>query len=375
MTSAFSPTLSPLRHRTKGQALCAQLTELALELGADAKLPTVLQLCAQLGVSVTTLNTVLAELESQKVIYRRHGVGIFVSPQLRQKCVGLVCAPNFFRPGISPFWQQLIEGVNGRAAAAGEGFRFYLAMPPARPELPVSEDLFDDVNAGRLHGVLLVGDEGGATDKWLASQQIPAVSFAADGRWNVRIDYGVLVRVALSRLVAEDCRELALLVTADPHEFGAIEPSPASRAFAEELLARALPHEKSWIWDAALALGSDAVPMPETHQEQGYRAVMELFGPERALKKTPQGLIIADDMMARGVLVGLQKLGIQAGTDVKIVSHLNCGSTVLHGHEAELSFIEVDSADIIRTMFETLEGLMKGQTPDDATIWVSPIVA
>lgn len=371
MTSALSPTLSPLRHRTKGQALCAQITELALELGADAKLPTVLQLCAQLGVSVTTLNTVLAELESQKVIYRRHGVGIFVSPQLRQKCVGLVCAPNFFRPGISPFWQQLIEGVNGRAAAAGEGFRFYLAMPPARPELPVSEDLFDDVNAGRLHGVLMIG-QADATTAWLGAQGVPVVNFAGDGPWSVQLDYATIVRIAVERLVAQDCRDLAIASPAEPDSFGKNALSLAPQGFVEELQQRALPAEKSWIWDASLALEAGAAPMPDTHQEQGYRAIMEMFGPKRVLEKMPQGLIITDDMMARGALSALNKLGVRPRKDVQIISHLNRDSMVLHEYEEELDFVIIDPAKVIRSVFETLEVLMNGENPSGPVVWVGP---
>ena len=367
-------TLVPVRHRTRVQAISAQLLELAHQLGPDVKLPTVLQLCAQLGVSVTTLNTVLAELESQKVIYRRHGVGIFVSPQLRQKCVGLVCAPNFFRAGISPFWQQLIEGVNRRATDAGEGFRFYLAMAPARPDLPVSEDLFDDVCAGRLHGVLMVG-QAAQTTAWLMSQQVPVVNFAGDGSWSVQIDYEAIVRAAVERLVAQNCRELAMATPAEPDNFGKTEFSSSAQGFVDELQARDLPLEKSWIWDASLALDEAATPMPDTHQEQGYRAAMEIFGPDRALENRPQGLVVTDDMMARGALAALHKLNLQPDTDVKIVSHLNAGSTVLQDYQNELEFVIIDPADVTRTLFETLETLMNGETPDGPVLWVGPSAA
>ncbi len=49
--------------QTKFQEICGRITDLAYELGPDAKLPTVLKLRDTLGVSIATLNAVLSELE------------------------------------------------------------------------------------------------------------------------------------------------------------------------------------------------------------------------------------------------------------------------------------------------------------------------
>ena len=366
-TPAFS-TLVPLRHRTKTQAISAQLTELAHQLGPDAKLPTVLQLCAQLGVSVTTLNTVLAELESQKVIYRRHGVGIFVSPQLSQKCVGLVCAPNFFRAGTSPFWQQLIESVQARASSKNEAFRFYLSILPDQSEQVVPHDLREDVEARRVNGVLMVGGNKRMAT-WLHEHKIPAVSFAGDGQWNVRIDYAALLRAAVETLTARGCRELAVMMPRDVNDVNVLQRSVY---FVDELKKRGMKIEPCWIWDAVGRFEENAAELPETHQEQGYRAVMDIFGPQRAIERWPQGLVISDDMMARGALIALGKLGVRPGIDLQIATHLNRNSAVLQGYENELNLIEIDPAAIVRAMFELLETLMDGQTPAATTAWVSP---
>ena len=366
-TSAFS-ALTSIPHRTRVQAVSAQLVELAHQLGPDEKLPTILQLCAQLGVSVTTLNTVLAELENQKVIYRRHGVGIFVSPQLSQKCIGLVCAPNFFRAGTSPFWQQLIEGMRARASSKNEAFRFYLSILADQSEQVVPRDLMDDVEARRVDGVLLVGGNKRMAT-WLDEQQIPAVSFAGEGQWNVRIDYAELLRAALETLVARGCRELAVMVPRDADDTGVLRRSVH---FVDELKKRVMPVEPSWVWEPDSRSEENAATSPETHQEQGYRAAMDIFGPQRLVARWPQGLVIGDDMMARGALIALAKLGVRPGVDVQIATHLNRNSAVLQGYENELSPIEIDPTAIVRAMFEMLETLMDGQTPDAATVWISP---
>ena len=53
--------------------------------------------------------------------------------------------------------QSLIESARERSVAKGDTFRFYLAIPSHRENLPVHDDLIEDVHAGRLHGALFIG--------------------------------------------------------------------------------------------------------------------------------------------------------------------------------------------------------------------------
>ena len=68
-------------------------------------------------------------------------------------------------------------------------------------------------------------------------------------------------------------------------------------------------------------------------------------------------------MMARGALVALSKLGLRPGTDIKIATHLNKGSTALHGYEGDLTIVEIDPAEIVAALFSMLETLMNGEKP------------
>ncbi len=372
-------SLEPVRHRTKVQALSAQIIGIAREMGPDTKLPTIVRLCEMLGVSMTTLNSALADLEGQKVIYRRHGVGIFVSPYLSQKSVGLVCAPEFFRAGTSPFWQQIIEDVQVRAASKNETFRFYLAIPSGKAAMPVNQDLRDDVNSKRLHGVFFIGNDASAV-QWLQSAGVPVVVFAGEGDWNVGLDYSEMVRRAVDVLIENGCTRLALLspgetqgraaASAKEAETGHKTRSETVIEFERRLGECALEVRPEWVWDVSDPL----VPFAETHQEQGFAGAMHFFGARQSAsrREIPDGVVIVDDMMTRGALVAMQKMGLKPGADVQIASHLNKGSAVLHGYEGDLHLIEIDPAAVVGAMFETLEILMAGQTPDVAVRWVAP---
>lgn len=356
MKVASSPPLP--KTQTKAQDAHERLFALATSLGPNAKLPTVQQLRRDLNVSLTTLDGVLKQLESQSVIFRKHGLGIYVSPRLKQKCVGLVCDPAFFSAGTSPFWQQLIEGARSRASQNGEAFRFYLAMSSSDGVLPIHDDLIEDVKAQRIQGVLFVGNND-AAQQWLKQHQVPSVVFAGKGEHGVEIDVFQLIDLAARHLVDKGCRRLALLCPWEiranpPEEEQSGGPWPDVRAFRQFLAENGLTVYPELIWDAR-TLGNRVDSVPETHQEQGYQAVMHLFDGSHL---PPDGLLSTDDMMTRGILAALRKLELKPGHDVEIVSHINRGSTVLHGEDENIAFVEVDPAEIVSQMFSQLEKLM-----------------
>jgi DNA-binding LacI/PurR family transcriptional regulator len=358
MTNTF------LKHSSKTQALCQHLTGLAQQLGPDAKLPTMQELRRELGVSIATLDSALTKLESQKVIYRKHGVGVFVSPRLGEKCVGLVVDPEFFQAGSSPFWQELIEGTRARAAAKGESFRFYVALA-GRDGLPVKEDLAEDVHAGRLDGILFIGANEPAV-QWIEAQGVPVACFAGSAPHKVQLNYETLIEQGVHELKRQGCRRLALIKKLDWRRQYLVYPqlSDLGQLFIEQLKQNGLALEPRFVQDAAY------YPSDESNQMQGFEAINRLWAEPNA--ERPDGLLITDDMMTRGALVGLEKCGVRIGTDIQIVSHINGGSTVLHGYEDTITLIQYDITKVVSALFELLEACMAGVAGTSSTVYVEP---
>src|SRR5262245_46403153 len=81
----------------------------ARQRGPHGKLPTVRELCADLGTNITVIDCVLTELEQQQVIYRRQGSGIYACGT-RRRTVALLFGASFVdRPIHSPFWDILLR--------------------------------------------------------------------------------------------------------------------------------------------------------------------------------------------------------------------------------------------------------------------------
>jgi DNA-binding LacI/PurR family transcriptional regulator len=369
----------PIR-RTKLQETCGQLADLAETLGPDAKLPTVIQLRDQLGVSVATLNSALTELEAQRVIRRKHGVGIYVSPRIRQRTVCLICDPSFFRvSGASPFWNLFVDRVRQRAEAEREEFSFHFTaddptvMAGEASSSPLQSALVNDITNGRVDGILCVGVLE-PTMEWIDAHQIPIVAFAGPGPYIVGIDSHEMIRLGVKALAEKGCRRIAYWSPVAPYRASPqnlpLNPKKLE-VFARSLSAASLPLYPELI-EQNEALATLPTYHTQSHQEQGYNLVMKIFGPESDPRTRPDGILSADDMQTQGALTALQRLGIRVGEEVQIATHANVGSPALLGWENDIILIEVDPSEIVHQMFSKLERLMEGITPNQKIYEVTP---
>jgi DNA-binding LacI/PurR family transcriptional regulator len=347
----------------KIQAVRDRLTEMAHHLGPGAKLPTVVELRETLGISGTTLHTALGDLEAQGVLTRRHGVGIYVSDALHRKTIALLCAPRFYRvPGLSPFWDMLVEKARKRAAELEEDIQLHFVQPASTGGIPISDSLRADMEAKRIDGLLVIGADP-ATMDWLTAQGIPTVSFAGPGPSTVGLRTDNVPRDGVSVLAAQGCQRIALWSPVAAYQM-THHPSeePPSRVRFREALAEAGLVFDPLLYDNNLR----QIPWPEgeTHlsnQEQGYDTARRLFSEPREL--WPDGIVSTDDMLTRGALTYMERSGIRVGKDVRMVSHANVGSQVLLGYENDLTLIEVDPSEVVGEMFTLLETLMRGEKP------------
>jgi DNA-binding LacI/PurR family transcriptional regulator len=356
----------------KIQAVRDRLKEMAYSLGPGAKLPTVVELRETLGISGTTLHTALGDLEAQGVLTRRHGVGIYVSDALHRKTIALLCAPRFYRvPGLSPFWDMLVEQARKRAAENNEAIQLHFIQPGSDDSIPVSDSLRADLESKRMDGLLVIGADQ-QTMNWLTAQDIPVVIFAGPGPSTVTIRNENVVTEGVSVLAARGCQRIALwspVAAYQPTRHPAEES--AHRARFRAVLAEAGIAFDPSLYDDNLRL----IPWPEgetylSNQEQGYDTARRVFSQPRA--EWPDGIISTDDMLTRGALTYMERSGIRVGADVRMVSHGNVGSQVLLGYEDDLTLIEVDPSEVVGGMFSQLETMMRGETPDPIHLVVYP---
>ncbi len=371
-------TLQPIVRRPKSKYVREALNNLALQVGPDGKLPTMSELCRALDVANMTLVGALKDLEARDIIERRHGVGLYVSPRIHQKTVGLVYGYDIFQAGTSPWAHMLVKAAQARSAVKNEKFRFYLDIASDKEGVPTHHNLADDLKSDRLNGVICAGVQNPHSLEWIRKHEVPLVALASRAvtPWRVAIDHAETIKLAVRALSAEGCRQIALMHCPEPDGTLLATRVEAFHATMEEVKLAARPE---WIWSPlnASATGSREAPeMMETKEELGCRAVMEIFGKAAPAASPgpgiPDGLVSADDMMTRGAVMALQKLGLRAGRDVRIATHANRGSPALRPYAREMILVEVNPTEVVEGASQQLETLMDGRTPPEAVVLIRP---
>jgi DNA-binding LacI/PurR family transcriptional regulator len=361
--------------QAKGQSAkvhqtCEALRRMAREAGPGGQLPTIRALCSQLGVSLATMNSALALLERQKVLWRRHGSGIYVAETLHQRHIGVICDPvASFLFGASPFWSLLVENTHRQAQEQGLRISMHFAgdYPPRvldypHDPSPLSEDLIRSILDGSLHGVLSIGVEHSVT-RWIEAQGVPVVSIAGPSNYIITQDYGTAARMGVEELARMGCRRIGLwqpVVNFYPSHIRRVR-----HAFDKAMRAQKLERDESL---DAPEIAPHAGHKPSS-MEAGYWGAMQFFDENastrarRSRADWPDGVVIMDDMMAQGVFMALDQLGIKPGRDIKVAAFAVAESPVLLPWEKSIARMEFSLHEIVTSMLEGVLSLADGRQP------------
>jgi len=333
---------------------------MARSLGPGARLPTVAMLCDSLSVSNATLDSILRELEKQGAVRREHGRGIFVSPTIRLKTVGVVFGRDVFSPGASPFWGLMLRAVRDQA---GDDGRFvaqaYLDITHADGGLGGHAQLVEDLEDRRLDGLLLLAPKNEYDEvAELRAHGVPLVVFggqAAEG-WSVTIDWTPLLDRAAAEIARSGCRRVGLIAPPDQQ---ALFTQALRQAGAGDV------RLDDWSYETWGAVISHSGAREHSAHQLACRRLAE-----RPATPLPEVLVSLDDTMTRGVITALLQAGMQPGRDVRIVTAENKGSPVLAPYAAEITRVALDPAKIVKAALDMLETLMDGGTPPETPVRV-----
>jgi DNA-binding LacI/PurR family transcriptional regulator len=361
-----------LAYSTKTQALSAHISDLAYKLGPGAKLPTMQQLSAELGISVMTLNRALSELEAQNIVVRRQGSGTYVNEKLGLKTVGLVYDRELIGASASPFGELLLREAGRRAHENGEKFSLYLSEP-SPSGLPVHDDLSEDIRERKMSGLLLMSGQIPAI-KWLLKQRLPLVSLSYSPLtpYHVRIFHAQTAYLGALELARRGAKRIALWMPSGVGLGRAAGQTSFEELdyFKKALQESGIQFDEKLVWNLE-RLDDDLKSNGLSNQAQGLDAAYAVFAPENKAN-WPDGVVILDDMMTRGALTAMSQIGVVPARDVQIATHTNTGSQTLFGYDKSLVFLDIDPAQVAAAMFEMLETLMANETPENAVVSIAP---
>ena len=337
--------------------------------GGD-RLPTYSEMIRRYDVGQATIDYVIQDLAVEGKIERRPGVGLFITALAKQRSVGVIFDWDPFHSGEGIFQRLLIEKCRERILAYGQHYSFYLRMSHRGVE-PVSEppDLVQDIKAGRLEGVIVLGGGGGRLDRMLEEAQMPCVRYASfsSRKDRVGIDCRNLIEQGVSALAYSGSRRIGLVSCCG--SVRGIEPGFREDldAFSEALKRFGLEEIPGAVVERRLGKGSFSSPGGESQSDAGYLMARELFEGGEAGRLGLDGLVVMDDFQAQGVLIALEKLGLRVPHDVRMATYASSEGSPLKYQSENLILLEVGADVVVAALFLMLERwMLQGIRPSEA---------
>ena len=348
------------------------MAALAREAGPNGKLPTVQELYRQLGTSPITLDRALSVVERRGLIRRRRSVGIFASATVNSRTIGVVFGQDLFRSCQSPYWNLLLRRIEQTELQRENRCRVYVEHPRRGAGGFHDEPVYGDLKAGALDGVLVANVFRFYDIEEMRSFAVPVVHHAVGpgGPGAVNLDYAEMIRLGVRALAERGCRRIGLIAPE------AVATDAAPGVFARAVAEAGLPYLPEWRWEHPMYDPIEADAVRVAPEELGVRAINAWLerGSGPPAGRLPDGILMADDMMARGALVALSRAGVAIGRDVHVASQANKGSPALAGFEDCVTRIEFDPTEVARAMVELLERTPEGGNPPPEGVTIEPRV-
>lgn len=342
----------PLAYKSKMNLLCQALTRRCRQQGRDSQLPSIRQLARDLRVSTGTLHYALGELERQNLVVRRHGQGIYVGRRVGVRNIAIVLGLDPNRPTVSISHGLIIDSIRSSATRAQQVAELFVDLP-YEPLPNLQRRMLAEQNlCGLIDGIIIPASAGLEQIRWLQSFGKPLV-MAGQGEvvdYSVRIDHEHMMREGVDALVRDGCRRLGVI--------GHVGAGIA--AFERQVDKAGAKTQPQWIHHLRLDPDERCTPWARSYDELGHACAKAFLDAQESM---PDGLVIDDEMLARGALLTLVRRGVDVGRRLRVCTHQTLGNPALAELEDLVHRMVIDPADIGNTMFNMLNQVIDGQPP------------
>ncbi len=221
------------------------------------------------------------------------------------QAIGLVMPSSTDVVFQNPFFPTVLRGLSEGAHEK----HYALYMTTGKTDNEILDGVIQMVQGGRVDGVVLLYSK--IEDKVLMYLQERGIPFVVIGKPFKHVEEITHVDNDNFRATKEVTEYLIQL----GHDHIAFVGGNLNLVVTVE---RLLGYEKA-LREAGIPLNDDYIVHEEFLREGGQEAVRELL----SLKVPPTALVVADDLMALGVLNTLDELGIKVPEDISIISFNN----------------------------------------------------
>ena len=309
------------------------------------------QLLAQkYAVSHMTMRQALNVLVEEGWLRRQRGKGSVVVDRLSTGEFAIVASPEMLAADASPFYRMTISALIEELRAVNPRYRASIhlgqAGVPDEDGFAATVDLLDPRIAASMRGVFTFKPLY-AVAETLEAQGVPVVRLGCGAEeWSVWYDATDLVCRGVAHLAACGCRRPALIWGSSAR------PSRHEEAFdtlfAETAQKHGLEVRPEWL---------SHIEAYNWTEQNGY----DLFAAIWSQAKRPDGLLVTDDMLCRGSLRAITRLGVQVPEQLRLVTHANAGVSL--PFHLTVTRLESSPADFARQACDLMLRRARGQAP------------
>lgn len=339
---------SPIPVYIQIEQLIEQLI-LKQELSAHELVPGVSVLAKQLKVAPLTVQKAYRRLQERGLIYSIAGKGTFVAEAADQPFVGILVHNRYVvEASQAPTLSLLIQAIGEHLAALGIPVRILTdTCPRFRHPAPISSDVMATIEHGRPMGMILMGHYGSKDLFQLArDRSFPVIGFnTTNSEPTVRMMYDAehVMRAGLSHLRERKINEAAIFWLDQDNT--AAERQEYVKATERIVIESGMKPNRDWI-----------IGVQQATDWAGYHAFNHLY----SLPRLPQGLIVMDDVIGRGVHMGVLARQTRVPEDMMIVVQSNEDSPIIFPESWQQCGYNL--AQCGRQTVEVLQKLMSGQS-------------
>ena len=303
------------RSRSARHQIEEQMREMILshKLAPGSKLPSTHELARSWNTHSATVHAALQPLVRDGLITRSHHAGTFV----RQREEKLTCVGVFARVAIneSQYVQSLHRALKEELRLAGIEMDMWL---DPRPEEEFAEPWLPFLKAveNREFQAVIVTETNLMYLRWQSKLRAPTVIHGGENFLNqVNYDMKQFAKISLQALADQGCRSVGMIIPLSTRTSDGRPSSGFFEHFIDVSRDLGLTIKDPWMRVAA----HEGAMRGRSFEGYGYEEFLKLWSqPER-----PEGLIVADDVTARGVILALQQQHVRVPEDLKLVLHKN----------------------------------------------------
>ena len=320
------------------------------ELPPGSKLPPTSELAKQLGVNPETIQLGLKLLIDQGLISRAPKRGTFVKEKLLHKTLGLVFPNDFYLDPAGAVFPVIVAKLAQYAAQFGWQSRYFIIDSDEKTDMAFYE-LRRAIEANELGAIAEVTYHNSIIHNYVRTDcRVPRVIFSS-------VDYTQMLECGLDELEKRGCRKVDLLF--------AYNDEPGKFEAAKENCKKGIEKFRKRNPDTEMIIRPRFV---HAHRNDGYRYIKEQWNKKIG---RPDGLLVASDIVLKGVWYGIMELGIKIPEELALVSHVNKGlRPMMH---IPLTALEVDPAEIARISMDAFLARLEGKKVKDQKVKVKLI--